>query len=118
MVDVGHGEAQRVELAQLRVCRHPGQGQFQPLERLAQHAHSCPLTRVRCRAGDVLLRATRRSPLTHPDCGSDTGSGARRGGAATLARGSRQSELSTGRGKQCLRLILGSANHKKSTKNS
>ena len=46
VVDVGHGESQGVQLAELGVGGHPGQHQLQSLEWLAQNSHPCPLPRI------------------------------------------------------------------------
>lgn len=44
--DVAGGQAQRVQLGELGVRRHPGQGGLQPREGFGQHAHAGSLPRV------------------------------------------------------------------------
>ena len=64
VVDVVAGHAQRVELRQLRVCRHPRQRVLESPEGAAQHAHPRSLAVVggvaRHRLGDERHRRRRR----------------------------------------------------------
>ena len=46
VVDVRHGEPQRVQLAELRVRGHPGQRQLESLERFTEDSHPRPLASI------------------------------------------------------------------------
>lgn len=64
--DVAGGEAQRVQLGQFGVGRHPGQAGLQPGEGFAQHPHALPLPgvgRVPLRLPRVFALRPRRSAL-------------------------------------------------------
>lgn len=59
--DVAGGQAERVELGELGVRRHPGQGGLEAGEGFAQHSHASPLAGVGRVPLDLLALLARRS---------------------------------------------------------